>query len=521
MDTNRVIGTKYKTFNYRINYKRKLNNIYDIQFNLLNTEVSAKFISTNQILISSRFRVCIKLNNQKRKKYEMITTEFEEIISIDNLNINNIRNKDIKIDFNEDPILDTSSSYGNYLNVKGEFCCYIYDTGDYYSEQSASYDFVCIASTRWDYIWQRPQQLMKIISENNRVLFFNHSFPVAYKDIKEKLDDPTLWKKRLTKINEKLWVFSTIHLSPTETEYLPSDISYKEFNYKIKNQALHYLLDKLDFVEPIILTNLGESIKYIGDIPDSIICYDCIDDFSSFTWSEEETIILEEELCERSDIIFTTAENLYHKMKQVNDKTYILPNAVDYYHFSQATKNDRVMEELSGLSEPIIGFVGAFYEWIDEELLNFLADENQDWSFVFIGPVQSGEGEEIVERKNVTFLGIKDYDILPDYISQFNVCLIPFKINSITLSANPIKMWEYLATGKPIVSTPIPEVARYEDVIYIGKDKIDFLAKIEEALEEDSKLISIKRMRIAKKNDWSIRVKKLLNIVTNYKEGGE
>lgn len=114
-------------------------------------------------------------------------------------------------------------------------------------------------------------------------------------------------------------------------------------------------------------------------------------------------------------------------------------------------------------------------------------------------------------------MGIKDYRDLPGYLSCFDVCLIPFKINIVTESANPIKMWEYLATGKPIVSTAIPEVKKFEDIIYIGKNKYDFLNKVERALEEKGLDKIQKRILTAKQNDWNFRVEKIIDLIKNYR----
>lgn len=320
-------------------------------------------------------------------------------------------------------------------------------------------------------------------------------------------DDPRLWEKYLSKKNDNLWVFWTFHLYEHTGE-----MSLRKFNYNLKEKCLSFLIEQLGFDDPIIITYLPESIEYISSIQHRLLIYDCVDDFSSFTWSDQEMKPQEDKLIKKADLVTTTAVNLLEKIKRRNKKVYYLPNAVDFNHFNKVSIKRKV--RLTGLNEgPVIGFVGAFYDWIDEELLHFLAEVRPNWYFLFIGPVQPGIGIELSKKDNIIFLGEKNYYQLPNYICVFDVCIIPFKINQVTQNANPIKMWEYMATGKPIVSTPIPEVKKMKNYIYIAKSKSDFLIKIEQALSESDEIQALKRIMIAKDNDWSVRAEALLSLL--------
>ncbi len=367
---------------------------------------------------------------------------------------------------------------------------------------------MCIASTQWNFIWQRPQQLMSRICMDHRVLFINHSFPLRYDKIKLNPDNPQLWEKYLHKKSDNLWVFWAFHLCD-----LTGEISLKKFNYNLKAKYLNFLTKKLDFGKPIIITYLPESIEYLNNIKHKLLIYDCVDNFSSFTWAERETELQDNKLIRKADLVTTTAKNLLEKIKKINKKVYYLPNAVDFNHFNKVSIRGKVGVTSKFKKGPVIGFVGAFYDWVDEELIKFLATAKPDWNFLFIGPIQPGIGIELSGKDNIIFMGEKSYYHLPKYISVFDVCFIPFKVNEVTKNANPIKMWEYMATGKPIVSTPIPEVKKMNEYIYIGKDKKDFLAKIEQALTEDDEIQVLKRIMIAKENDWSIRTNKLLKLL--------
>ena len=242
------------------------------------------------------------------------------------------------------------------------------------------------------------------------------------------------------------------------------------------------------------------------------MCYDCIDNFSAFSWSEEGIEEDEENLINEADIVITSAESLYERVKMINQKTFLLPNAVEYEHFAAIHRKAQTGKK------PVIGFIGAFYEWIDEELIEYLAKMRKDWKFYFIGPIQPGMSRNLRDLDNIRFFGTRNYRELPRFLHLMDVCIIPFKQNRITESANPIKLWEYMASGKPIVSTPIPEVKKFSDIVYIGETKEKFLFKLEEALREDSNNLAKRRIAVARRNDWNHRVEKLLKIIEGLEE---
>lgn len=384
-------------------------------------------------------------------------------------------------------------------------------------------DILCISSTRWNYLWQRPQQIMSRLSKNNRVLFFDHSFPVDYLQIREKINNPQLWAKQLKKIHSNLWVFSAIHLHEGMKHYITNkNLSLKEYNYQIKEHALQYLIKKLNFKNPIIISNIPEATNYIKNIPNILLCYDCLDNYAAFTWADVDLLKQENKIIKKANIITCSATLLYEKIKKLNKNTFLLPNAADFEHFNKdySPSNLFLSKKLNKNNKAVIGFIGAIYEWLDLDLLKHLITTRQDWLFLFIGPQQAGLKTNFLNKENVKSLGIKSYQELPQYLSLFDVCLIPFKVNEVTECANPIKMWEYMSAGKPIVSTPIPEAEKLKQIIYIAKDKYQFIDKIEKALDEKEKNIKTKRILMAKGNTWEHRAEELLNII-NKSLGGD
>jgi glycosyltransferase involved in cell wall biosynthesis len=195
---------------------------------------------------------------------------------------------------------------------------------------------------------------------------------------------------------------------------------------------------------------------------------------------------------------------------------------MDFDHFNSAAKGIVTLDELSTLRHPVIGFIGALYNWIDVDLICRIAEVHPEYSVLLVGPV-AAESNQLEKYSNIVTVGAKPYGILPSYLSNIDVCIIPFKLNDITLASNPIKMYEYLAAGKPVVSTALPEVLKVaSDLVYVSKDEVDFIKKIEMAileLEHNNDTSVTARMNFARKNSWESRVevmeKFLHELVTN------
>lgn len=520
------------TIKHQFKNRFKINKIIDnIKFDIFDEKLFARPIGRDRILVYGNYKVLCCSTDPENTLLELITLSIQEIIPCQKLPDGLSENLQFRVTLENHPeiyaepqhtvqsLLKTSASDGaTEFTVAGNFFCELSHTIEAI-EDIGGYDIILIASTRWDYIWQRPHHLAERLSKKNRVLFFNHSYPVSFAEIYDKILHPNNWAKGLTQIHENLWVFSTIHLSADQTHFAGCADSLAEYNYGVKKSALHFLHHYLQFDQPVIISSLAESIHYLDAIPRKMLCYDCVDDFSGFSWAEADVQDAEERLIQTADLVFTTAKELYQKVHRIHTKTFYIPNAVDFRHFKKAASIQEMPTELLEVKKPIIGFVGAFWEWVDEELVDYLSNIRPNWSFVIIGPVQPGIGNTITGRDNVFFLGIKDYQVLPIYMSHFDVCVIPFKLNKITKSANPIKMWEYLATGKPVVSTPIPEAKAIEKHIYIGETKEMFLRKIEEALCENIPEKISARVRLAEENDWNERVLRILYCINLYERG--
>jgi hypothetical protein len=178
-----------------------------------------------------------------------------------------------------------------------------------------------------------------------------------------------------------------------------------------------------------------------------------------------------------------------------------------------ATQSFECPEDLVGIRKPLLGYFGEMAHWFDFSLIYDIALRHPEWTFALIGAVHVAVDKKLLGLPNVRFLGRKDYAKLPAYLSQFEVCLLPFKINALTSAVNPVKLYEYLAAGKPVVSTPLKEVLRYQKVVEIA-DRTKFADAIELALvtSRDPQRV-FERQQVAQQNTWDVRIEEIIRIL--------
>jgi glycosyltransferase involved in cell wall biosynthesis len=218
-------------------------------------------------------------------------------------------------------------------------------------------------------------------------------------------------------------------------------------------------------------------------------------------------------------IVVSTAKRLYEEVSSYRSSNHILvPNGVDYDHFSREfTQNDipSDIREFILSGKPIVGYFGAFAKWFDYALMEDVVKRLPNFNFLLLGWDYDGSLKQssLSKRENVKILGPIDYKTLPRYAYWFDVALIPFRINDVTLSTSPIKLFEYFALGKPVVSTPLPEVQAF-DVTLIASEPVSFAEKIKEALALKKDVIYIDKLRkIARENSWLERARSIQEIV--------
>lgn len=274
---------------------------------------------------------------------------------------------------------------------------------------------------------------------------------------------------------------------------------------------------------PILWFMVPHLAPIVGHLNDKLSVYYCIDDFAALPDVDAAAIqALDNELTQKADLVFVASDTMLDAKRRLNPRTYVSPHGVDIEHWAETQDDDLAAPaDIVNLSHPIVGFFGLIEKWIDLDLVSFLAKQRPQWTFVMIGRVAVAPNEIPAER-NLHFIGRRPYESLPAYGKQFDVAIIPYHLNDQTLHANPIKLREYLAMGKPIVSVSTPEIDKFADVVEIAHSQEEFLAKLDVALARPSLPSEIERRtkRVATMG-WETRVDEVMKLVLGQNGGIE
>jgi len=247
----------------------------------------------------------------------------------------------------------------------------------------------------------------------------------------------------------------------------------------------------------------------------SLLCYDCIDDLRVFCKEKQLDYYtnLQRQLVNESDLILISAQKLRPDILELRHDAPIeyLPNGVDADFFITKGMNSTLPPKLKLLPKPIIGFVGSLFSWIDTKLLEITAKKFPHCSIVLVGPVQ---GIEIPNLPNIHLTGPEPYQSIPAYINNFDVCLIPFIAGAVSEKVDPIKVYEYLSLGKPVVAINLPELEKMKHLIYLAKNYEDFIQLIHQALNEADPKLKLKRVEYAGQNSWAVRINNLIDVIS-------
>ena len=240
--------------------------------------------------------------------------------------------------------------------------------------------------------------------------------------------------------------------------------------------------------------------------------YHCVDLIKGEAYIAKHGVKAEENACKVADYVITTSNPLKEKLKVFNHKTVCIANASDFEHFSvQQNKPD----EFSSTEKVRVVYTGSLGHRIDYELIKNIALENPDFDIYMVGPKHSTyfAGQELEVLPNVNFLGPRSYEKLPAYIQHSNVLLIPFLKNELTYHIYPLKLNEYLATGKPIVSTNFTDLSEFAGLITVSDDFNSGSEAVKMSLDLDTKQLKNRRIRVASRNTWVDRMKEWESII--------
>jgi glycosyltransferase involved in cell wall biosynthesis len=274
-------------------------------------------------------------------------------------------------------------------------------------------------------------------------------------------------------------------------------------------------------------TFLPTAAPYAGTLGESFLVYYCIDEWSRFNALDRDRIIaMERELCRRADVVFTTSRPLLESKRVYNPETHLALHGVDHAHFARALAPDTVVpDDIARLPRPVLGFIGLIEDWVDLELIAYLAARRPDWSIALIGRSKV-DTSRLANHPNVHLLGRRPYASLPAYCKGFDVSLIPFAVNELTRNVNPIKLREYLSAGLACVSTDIPAVRDHaepandalRDACHVATTRETFHDAVERALRADSPAARQRRSDVMKTETWDDKVGQVGDIVLRVAE---
>ena len=268
-----------------------------------------------------------------------------------------------------------------------------------------------------------------------------------------------------------------------------------------------------------------EQLGNIGLIDETHVLYECYDEYcyTIVDYKPKLSVIEQEKLLlQQADIVFTTSKALYESRRRLHSNVHLVPNGVDFEHFA-STLNARKSppQDILDIRKPIIGYVGNFRSWLDFDVLLDIVD-NPEWSFVLIGDILYDDPKGdlkstlncLKKRSNFYHLGWKKRSQLPAYLDAMDVAVIPFIVNDFFKSVHPLKLWEYLAAGRPVISTNISsEVWELREVVLVAHNRDEFLRFIDYALKKDVRERIAKGVEIARQNSWDRITKDAVDII--------
>lgn len=377
-------------------------------------------------------------------------------------------------------------------------------------------DIACF-SNDWTGDPLSKMHLMRILARENRILWIdslgNRAPRATLQDarrIGQKLAAAWNTLKAPRQVEPNLHVLSPLAL-PAWQSRLAADLNRRWLGFQIERAMQH-----LAFREPIVWCFLPSAAWVATSLRRRLLVYHCVDEFSEFTGAPPNLLEQEARLASAADLVIVSSERLLERKRSLNPRIALVRHGVDHAHFSSALSPElEVPADLARLPRPRLGFFGLLEDWIDAALLEAVAKSFAQGSLVLIGR-ERADFSRLKALPNVHFLGGRPYASLPAYCKGFDVALMPFRINELTMNSNPLKVREYLAAGLPVVSTAIPEIEALGQCA-IGRDRQGFIEAIARSLADPGP--SRARSEQIRDQSWERRVEEI-RLAVGRCEGG-
>ena len=326
---------------------------------------------------------------------------------------------------------------------------------------------LCLSHLRWQFVFQRPQHLLSRCAKSRRVVFFE-----------EPMHDSN---EAEVEINETTSGVITV-VPHVPASYNPDLVE------KVLKRMVDVVVEELDLGKPVLWYYTPMALGFTDHIEASAVVYDCMDELSLFKGAPPALTQRERRLFERADVVFTGGQSLYEHKRNQHHNIHPFPSSVDVNHFAHARDLVDDPPDQAAIPHPRVGYFGVVDERLNYDLLREMADARPDLQFVMIGPVVKVDFNDLPKRPNIHWLGGKQYTELPNYLAGWDVAMMPFALNDSTRFISPTKTPEYLAAGKPVVSTSIRDVVKpygQQGLAWIADTSAEFLYAIDRARASD------------------------------------
>jgi UDP-galactopyranose mutase len=366
----------------------------------------------------------------------------------------------------------------------------------------SQFSIVAFSHLRWNFVYQRPQHLLSRLAATNPVFFIEE--PELDRD------GPVRWERSTPQPN-------VVVLHPRTPVPEPG---FNAEQLAALAPLIADLATELEDRQLVAWLYTPLALPLAQALGSDLMVYDCMDELSLFLGAPPEVLSREAALLEYADVMFTGGPSLYRAKQARHPNVHCFPSSVDAGHFRSARPGSFgavEAEDQVRLPHPRLGFYGVIDERLDIQLLDFVAGRRPQWQIVLVGPVVKIDPAALPRRPNIHYFGQRSYDDLPRYLVGWEVCLLPFALNDATRFISPTKTLEYMAAERPIVSTPITDVAEpYGDVVYLGASPEEFLAACDDALgasaEERNRQVS--RMReVLAGTSWNVTVAAMQKLI--------
>lgn len=389
-------------------------------------------------------------------------------------------------------------------------------------------DFVVIGQEDWDEVWRRNQFLIAGLAErfpNTKFLFVEMPFDFTYSlRSRQLLSSQSLMRRKL-----KQWR-QGIHFVPnlpnvytlTPVKAVPDSLAIGEkLNSKIMASQIRLAMQKLNITQPVVWTQNPFAASLLNQLNEKALIYDVTDDWAALAGTSarflERVRKGDAALLKRATCVLTCSKYLYHQKKDSNSHTFLIPNGVEVSHYEKiGTKDLQVVPVIAEIKHPIVGYTGSLHlARLDIDLICQLAKSYPDHNFVFVGPnfLPLEVTTKLRTFPNIHLLGAVPYLQIPNYMQAFDALMIPHVISNFTESLNPLKMFEYLAAGLPVIATDIAGVRDYRETFKVAASTEEFIQGISEVLANKVFFSKEKARQLAEKADWRNRVETVLKVL--------